>query len=452
MPMNTANNMANAEKWNGEQKAAFNEFKKRRRSLPSPPDVEGTFNNTPKKTKRLDIFNNKSSRTNNNKPKSPVNINHTVVHENNDFQLDTNLRSSTMSEQFMSMETSESGLDLTEVQCDEFDKNLASTLEMIKNKADPHSILEKLVSQISENNKKTQDRLQKINNDYVTRCNFLNDQLVKLENSMIKKINYVIEKNVERFKALEMSQKCLNENNILWLSFTDPKEIDELRLKTKSELIRETKNIFSRMNIRLNNVNRAIIDVLIQKIAIKTSNGYDNELIMGIKFLNSGVVRDLKYLAISYTKQQFASKNYDAIRYIVRDNWSIDIWKLLRVCYDLTSFKLIEKAHVSDAGIMVYYNKSKNLDENATVKDLQKTLIRTEFDLDQLRACVDDVGLEMSTFQFYNSEYFKLNADGRIKYKQSFTKGSITLVGVEDSQDANKMNVDPTNGESSKSN
>lgn len=51
MPMNTANNLANAEKWNGEQKAAFNEFKKRRRSPPSPPDVDGTVNSTPKKTK-----------------------------------------------------------------------------------------------------------------------------------------------------------------------------------------------------------------------------------------------------------------------------------------------------------------------------------------------------------------------------------------------------------------
>lgn len=120
-----------------------------------------------------------------------------------------------MSEQLMSMEKSESALDLTEVQCDEFDRNLASTLEMIKNKANPYSILEKLVSQMSEYNKKTQDRLQKINNDYVTRCNSLNDQLVKLENSVIKKINYVIEKNDERFKALEMSQKCLNENNVL---------------------------------------------------------------------------------------------------------------------------------------------------------------------------------------------------------------------------------------------
>ncbi|KAL7016119.1 hypothetical protein ACKWTF_016832 [Chironomus riparius] len=158
----------------------------------------------------------------------------------------------------------------------------------------------------------------------------------------------------ERFKALELSQKCLNENNVLWLSFTDPKEIDELRVKTKNELIRETKKIFSRMDIRLNNVNRAIIDVYTKKIAIRTSNGYDNELIMGIKFLNSGVVRDLKYLAISYTKKQFESKNYDAIRYIIRDNWSSDIWKLLRVCYDLRCFKLIDKAHVSDAGIMVF--------------------------------------------------------------------------------------------------
>jgi hypothetical protein len=447
--MNTANNKGNPENWNVEMGKAYNEFKKRRRSLPSPPDADGNANNMPKKTKRFERVNKRTF----NSVKSPVDINHTVVHENNDFQLDTNLRNSTMSEQFMSMETSESAMDLTEVQCDEFDMNLANTLEMIKNKADPHSILETLVSQISQNNKKTQDRLQKINEDYTTRCNYLNDQLVKLENSVIKKINYVIEKNDERFRALEISKKCLNENNVLWLSFTDPKEIDELRVKTKNELIRETKNIFSRMNIRVNSMNRVIMDVMIQKIAIKTGEGYDNELIMGVKFLNSAVVRDLKFLAIKFTKDQFASKNYDAIRYIIRDNWSADIWKLLRVCYDLNNFKLIEKAHVSDAGIMVHYINSENHTENATVKELNKTLIRTESDLDELRSYVKDVGLEMPTFQLYNSEYFKLNADGRQKYKESLNRNFKTPTKLTDTQHGTQNIVELNgNGESSSHN
>ena len=179
------------------------------------------------------------------------------------------------------------------------------------------------------------------------------------------------------------------------------------------------------MEIQLNSVNRVITDVFINKVSIKTSNGYENELIMGVKFLNSGVVRDLKRLAFSYAREQFISKNYDAIRYIIRDNWSVDIWKLLRVCYDLASFKLIQKAHVSDAGIMVYYNNSESTsDNNTTVKENHKTLIRTESDLDELRSSVKDVGLEMSSFQFYNSEYFKLNAVERKNYKQRFIKDS----------------------------
>ncbi|CAG9804146.1 unnamed protein product [Chironomus riparius] len=439
MPMNTANNQESEGIWNSELRTAFNDFKKRRRSLPTPPEVEIAVN-TPKKQKhyaRRNVNGNKFIRNKIN----PVDINHTVMHEKNDFLPDTNMRNSTMSERFVSMDTSESGLDLTEVQCDEFDRNLASTLEMIKKKEDPHLILEKLVSQLSDNNKKTQESIHKMSNDYVSRCNYLNDQLVKLENSVIKKINYVIEKNDERVKALEITQKCSNENNIIWLSFTDPKEIDDLRVKTKSELIRDTKKIFSRMDIQLNSVNRVIIDVFINKVSIKTSNGYDNELIMGVKFISSGVVRDLKRLAFSYAREQFISKHYDAIRYIIRDNWSVDIWKLLRVCYDLTNFKLIQKAHVSDAGIMVYYNNSENPpDSNTTIKESHKTLIRTESDLDELRSSIKDVGLEMSAFQFYNSEYFKLNAMERNNYKQGFIKESSVLNNINSDTTATNSN------------
>lgn len=450
--MNTANNINTepSNDWNQAQKIAFNEFKKRRRSLPSPPDVDGSINNTPKKPKQYDRRNAVYNRTIK-YHKDPVNINDTVVHENIEFHPETNLRNSTMSDRFVSMETSESALDLTEVPCDEFDKNLASTLEMIKKKEDPHSILEKLVSQLSENNKKVQEQISKINSEYSTRCNYLNDQLVKLENSVIKKINYVIEKNDERIQAIELTQKCTNENNILWLSFTDPKEIDDLRIKTKTELIRETKKIFSRMNIQLNNVNRVIIDVFINKIAIRTSNGYENELIMGIKFLNSGVVRDLKRLAFNYAKEQFVAKNYDVIRYTVRDNWSFDIWKLLRICYDLNRFKLLQKTHVSDAGIMAFYEDPKNTSDNdITVKEVHKTLIRTESDLDELRASINDVGLDVPAFQFYNSEYFKLSQEGREKYKQSFVKKTIPQNSTLSSEGT--ANADNAVGENRESN
>jgi len=170
------------------------------------------------------------------------------------------------------------------------------------------------------------------------------------------------------------------------------------------------------MNIRLNVAIRTIVDVFIQKVAIKTSKGFENELIMGIRFLNSNVARDIKRLITNYAKEQFMLKNYDAIRYVARDNWSNDIWKLLRVCYDLSRLKLIDGAHVSDAGILVYH---KSTAENSEENLILKTIIRTEADLDELCENIGDICPDIPTFQCYDGEYFKLNFDQRNDYRKS---------------------------------
>ncbi|CAH1734800.1 unnamed protein product [Chironomus riparius] len=240
-----------------------------------------------------------------------------------------------------------------------------------------------------------------------------------MENRIMGKISEVHQLSEDRLNAIEFSQKCSAQNNIVWLSFADSTEIEALRIKTKSELIRETVKILSRMDIWNSMNNRTIVDAFTQKISIKTGKGFENEMIMGIKFLNSYTARDVKRLAAQYSKKQFVSKNFDAIRYIVRDNWSAEVWKLLRVCYELTRMNLIERAIVSDAGIQVFYKK-KVIDQNGSEEDKSlRALIRIESDLDELRADVNDEGLEIPTFQLYNGDYFKMNFDERDRYRMS---------------------------------
>ncbi|KAL7022499.1 hypothetical protein ACKWTF_007128 [Chironomus riparius] len=421
------NGSTNEEAWSEEAKSAFLAFKKKKRNLPSPGDVD-INSNANKKPKTLGFRNTRF--TNRIATRNLIlDKNRALNSEDNEpFVADNNIRSSTLSENFVSMDVSELETDKTEVPCDEINKNIAHLREMIANKEDPYAILEKIVQQMADSHKNYHEKITKVTTDCMRHAARHNEQLVSVENRIMMEVAKVHQRSEDRLNAIEFTQKCAVESNIVWLSFADSKEIESLRIKTKSELIREAVKILSRMNIWNNGNNRTIVDVFTQKISIRTENGFENEMIMGVKFLNSFAARDVKRLSAQYAKTQFISKNYDAIRYIVRDNWSSEVWKLLRVCYDFTRIKLIDKASVSDAGIQVFYRK-KVTDQNGIEEEKNfKTLIRIEADLDELRGDVNDIGLNIPTFQLYDGNYFKMHYDQRNSYRNSLNTPTCTNI------------------------
>lgn len=405
--------------WNEEAKSAFNEFRKRKRCLPSPSDSDNKVPESSKKFGRYDsrdkYYNSRTSRKN-----IVFDNNRGLSHDADEFlrSPNQNIRNSTFSDKFMSIDNiTEVELDQTEVVCDDAEKKLAIIQEMISTKQDPYEILHKIVEEMASNYKKCREMIQKVHVDNISRCAKLNEQCVSLENDIIEKINYVHQKNEQRFKSLEMTHKCSYENSIVWLSFTDPNELEKLRIIPKSELLKEVRKIMLRMNIWTNTTNRTIVDAFIQKVAIKTTKGFENELIMGIKFLNSPAANDIKRLVMKYSKEMFLTKNFDSIRYTLRDNWSSEIWKLLRVCYDLAYFKFIEKTHICDTGIIVTYKSCEKPGSENSSNNIVRMLIRTENDLDDLRKSVQDTNSEIPTYQFYNGEYFKLSREERKKLR-----------------------------------
>lgn len=425
------NKETNDSVWNDEAKAAFNAFKKRRRTLPSPSDMSDVNGNSSKKIRRPNdptpsrLYNRKGT----------LNSNRNLYQE---FSAnDDQMKNSTMADNFVSMDVSESELNQTEVACDEFERKLATVRTMIHEKDDVHKILDKIVDELADSYKNCKEMIHKSNNENIVRCQRLNHQYVELENEMSKKINHIRHVNEERTTALEISQKCSIEKNILWISFADPNEIEQLRQKSRADLFLEARKLFKRMNIWLNDPARSIVDVFIQKVALRTEIGFENELIMGVKFLSSVAVQDLKRLIMKHAKDHFISKDFDAIRYTVRDNWSADIWKLLRVCYDLSNCKLVERVNVSEIGIIASY-KSMEEQNGQHYEKWHKALIRNESDLNDLRKTVGDVACEIPTFQFYCGDYFKLSTKDRMQYKSKHNPATSTNVN----NDENKTNND----------
>ena len=297
--------------------------------------------------------------------------------------------------------------------------NLDIIREMIANKSDPYAIFEKIVKELSDNYIKCCEIIKRNDDCNITRCSNLNDQIVSLENNMNSKIKCVQKESDDKSEELELKMKCKDEVNVLWISFTDPAEINNLKTKNKPDLLCEAKKIFNRMNIKLDKPHKAIMDVLIQKMSVRTKGSYDEELILGIKFTNSSIVNYMKQRITEYAKNEYINENYDLIRYSVRNNWSLKIWKLLRVCYDLKNFKLIEKANVTDKGIEVTYRKSMNQLNNYSER-VYKKLVLNENDLNILRYEVGDVCKDLSAFQFYNGNYLKLGFDERKDFKLKF--------------------------------
>jgi hypothetical protein len=421
--------------WNDEAKVAFNNFRKCKRSLPSPTDTNQS--NDPNNKKRKGNFRNFRFNAQSAIRTELFDKNRVISNDLNETRDESTIKSSTFSELHMSIEEcDESELDRTEVMCDDIEKNIAVVREMIRNKADTYAILEKLTDDFADYYKKSREMIHKLNVDHATRLCRLNNQMVTLENNLYDKINVISDRTEERVNAIEVSQKCAKENNMIWISFTDPKEIECLRLKNKSELMREAKQIFARMNIWLNSMDRQIFDVMIQKVSVKVDKGFANETIMGVRFMNHVTVQNLKRLVMDYAKKQFMAKNFDAVRYTVRDNWSPMIWKMLRVCYDLSSFNLIENAHVCESGIQVTYKSyesSMNGEEKKEV--LIKSLIRTEGDLDRLRMNIGDAGCDLPTFRVYDGNYFKLGPIERKSYKENLAKNSTQLSPVSRQQE-----------------
>jgi hypothetical protein len=299
---------------------------------------------------------------------------------------------------------SDQTLNQTEVEFDDFERCLNEAREQIHQRVDPYAILEKLVNAMSVNHKASRNSLANVKKDNIARCNKINNQQVALENDFIKKISLVHEENSSRIDAVETSLKCNNEGKVLWINFIDPREANNLQMKPRGELMREASNMFARMNIWTDRSGRVITDAFMQRVTIRNGTSFENDLIMGIKFYSSETVLELRRLITAFVREKYAANDHDAIRYTARDNWSFDIRRLLRVCYEMSRFNLISNVIVKDYGISVSFEK----EEDGEPKTF-KWLVRCEKDIDELRAEVSDVGTGVPSLNFYSVSYFKLS-------------------------------------------
>jgi hypothetical protein len=298
--------------------------------------------------------------------------------------------------------------------CESFESSLGEIKNMIKKKKDVYAILEKIVLNLSACHERCCSNLASVREESIKNYVKLAKKHAELDDHS-KKVSQSQEANSERIESLEIAQKCSTEGTMLYMSFTDPREVEALKSKSKDELKEEAWNIFARMDIDVDDPCRAILDAYLKTLPTKCGTKVGSELVLCLQFSSVAVTADMKKLVSRFGKQKFLEKDFDKIRYHSRDNWSVGVLNPLKVCYDLQSFNLIQYVNVKDGGIAVTYSYKTN-----GISCRRTSLIRTEADLNKLRMTVGDVCSHLSTYQLYTEAYFKLGRNARMKIKESY--------------------------------
>lgn len=209
--------------------------------------------------------------------------------------------------------------------------------------------------------------------------------------------------NSDRIQSIESKMACVGDLNKIWITFTCDRELEQLKANTN--LIVEAKNILKRMDIDINKYGMLPIrtarlqHIKVEKNVIPT---------LCIAFTNDKIAPIVRRQIMKYNATLEAENRLSEMRYNERIFWSKDVFKLLKVCWELKRVNLVEFVNVHVEGIRVVYKTQKN-GQSAT-----DSINITNFsDLDILRRTVNDIFPETSTTILYDDDYFKLQFQER---------------------------------------
>jgi hypothetical protein len=213
----------------------------------------------------------------------------------------------------------------------------------------------------------------------------------------------LLSNNSDRLQSLETKSSCSKDMQKVWVTFTCNKELESL--KSSNNLIDEAKKIFKRMDIDVNRMGMMPIkSANIQHIKVKT------EVIptLCVSFTNEKIAAFVRKSIIQFNARLEEQGLINDMRYCEKIYWSKDVWKLLRICWELRRVGLIESARVHSDGIYIKYKKNSN--DNSFLASLNVTCFD---DLDYVRKIVKDVCHDSPCSIVYYDNYFHLSYEER---------------------------------------
>lgn len=229
-----------------------------------------------------------------------------------------------------------------------------------------------------------------------------------------------IASNSTRIQSMETKMACTNDLNKVWITFTCDKELEQL--KTNGNLISEAKNVFKRMDINIDKFGMLPIRTArLQHIKVEKNL----VLTLCVAFSNDKIASIVRRQIMKFNAVLEEEGRLSEMRYNERIFWSKDVFKLLKICWELQRVKLIEFVNVHAEGIRVVY-KTK-LDEQLATQSVN---IANFADIDKLRRTVNDIHADISTTILYDDDYFKLKFHERDERRS----GEVFAEAIDDTE------------------
>jgi hypothetical protein len=273
---------------------------------------------------------------------------------------------------------------------------------------------------ISKNNKQIATAFEKL-------CNIItstNDKMISLYESTQENLlsivalqrdqeiqnhrrNLFIKQNHDRIESVETKRSCQSDLEKVWITFSSLEELKSLE-KSKN-LINEAKLILTRMNIDMDQLGiMPIKHVHFQRIRIAANF----ELSLCITFNNQKSASIVRNGIILFNSLLEESNQINELRYNEKIYWSANVWKLLRMCFELRRLKFLDSVRVQAEGIQVKYCRLPENDKNIFY-------ITCFNDIDEIRKIVNDIYVDIPWHQIYSDEYFQLTYEERDRKRNS---------------------------------
>jgi len=307
------------------------------------------------------------------------------------------LPSSVIHEQtdLLNVEISEQLTNISKMK-DNFNNEVKEIMSLIENKGDVANAISKLCVLVQMSN----DRMQSLHES--TQQSLLKLLAVQKDLELSnERRDDIIKSNCDKIQMIETKMACSSDLHKLYITFTCDKELSELR-KSRN-LIDDARNIFKRMDIAVDELGiLPIRSVHFQHI--KVSNAVVPTLC--ITFINDRIAAIVRKKMMRFNARLDDENRLNELRYSERVFWSKDVWKLLKICWELKRLNLVNFVHVNADGIRVQYNTHVN--ENDSENKTATMIITCYSDIDKLRAIVGDIYSDISCTTLYGNNYFKL--------------------------------------------
>ncbi|CAG9803587.1 unnamed protein product [Chironomus riparius] len=241
------------------------------------------------------------------------------------------------------------------------------------------------------------------------------DFVISEINALRCEIDQVKSSHQEEIETLQIIDSSRADLKKLWIRFKFRGEAQEIR--GKGNYPAEIKKILDKMGIKFN------LGILPLESAFfhdrKFGGSSIPEIALCCNFVNSTIARRVKIDIANFNKALEEKGQSEIIRYFTTVSWSENVWRILRICFDIKGNGLLKSAFVTNEGIKIQYETdSAPEDPNETVVDTDSLKVITAkinsmSALDELRKSIGDFNCQLPATQVYNSEYFNLSIEQR---------------------------------------